>query len=460
MVCVRPPPPTDDRISDHIDGHEVDVRANAKEFFMTKRIAIVGAGTAGLHLGLYLQSKGVESTIFTDKRIEDYPNVRLLNTVAHHAVTVQREDALGVNHWPNDGYFGHYYFVGIPGNPLEFYGDLNTGPSRAVDYRIYLPTLMQDFLNRGGQIEYRDVSVPDLPELSDEYDLVVIGTGKGGLGTLFARDEQSSPFAEPQRQLCVGLFKGIQQQDTKAVTFCISPGAGEMIEIPTVTFGGDASALVFENHPGSDLEELTHTRYEDNPRAFLNLMLDKLRTHYPITARRVNEDEFDVANSPLDILQGAVTPTVRHGHVKLDNGKTALLIGDAHATVDPVLGQGGNMASYAAHVVGQEIVATDSFDEAFFAEVDARRANRVLGATRWTNFMLTALTTLPESFIQFLGAVSLNRGLADKFTDNFNFPEVQWDLFSNPDAAAPWIAEHSSAAGESDRPFAVTGAQS
>ncbi|TQR84314.1 monooxygenase [Mycobacterium hodleri] len=425
---------------------------------MTKRIAIVGAGTAGLHLGLYLQSKGVDATIFTDKKIEDYPSVRLLNTVAHHAVTVEREKSLGVDHWPNDGYYGHYYYVGIPGNPLEFYGDLNTGPSRAVDYRIYLPTLMQDFTDRGGHIEYRDVTLDNISELSDEYDLVVIGTGKGGLGQLFARDEKNSPFTSPQRQLCVGLFKGIAQQDTKAVTFCISPGAGEMIEIPTLTFSGDASALVFENHPGSDLEELTHARYDADPRAFLDLVLDKLRTHYPITARRIDEDEFDLANNSLDLLQGAVTPSVRDGHVTLANGKTALLIGDAHATVDPVLGQGGNMASYAGHVVGQAIVAAQEFDQDFFTRIDADRENRVLGATRWTNFMLTSLTELPESFIQFLGAVSLNRGLADKFTDNFNFPEVQWDLFSNPDAAAPWIAEHSSTAPDSGRHAALTGA--
>jgi styrene monooxygenase len=70
------------------------------------------------------------------------------------------------------------------------------------------------------------------------------------------------------------------------------------------------------------------------------------------------------------------------------------------------------------------------------------------------------LTELPESFIQFLGAVSLNRGLADKFTDNFNFPEVQWDLFSNPDAAAPWIAEYSSSDTASGRSAELTGAQS
>ncbi|OFB35814.1 monooxygenase [Mycolicibacterium sp. (ex Dasyatis americana)] len=426
---------------------------------MTKRIAIVGAGTAGLHLGLYLLQRGISSTIFTDKKIEDYPNLRLLNTVAHHAVTVAREDALGVNHWTDAGYFGHYYFIGMPGSPIEFYGDLTTGPSRAVDYRIYLPTLMQDYLDRGGNIEYRDVTVANLPELSDEFDLVVIGTGKGGLGALFARDEQSSPFTQPQRQLCVGLFKGIKQQDTKAVTFCISPGAGEMIEIPTRTFGGDVSALVMENHPGSDLEQLVHTRYEDDPRAFLDLLLDKLRTHYPITARRIDEDEFDVANSPLDILQGAVTPTVRHGHIKLENGKTAVLLGDAHATVDPLVGQGGNMASYAAHSLGQDIVGANDFDEKFFSEVDARRATRVLGATRWTNFMLSALNTLPDAFTQFLGAVSQNRGLADKFTDNFNYPEKQWDLFSNPDAVGPWIEENSSVVEEPKHPFVTAGVQ-
>jgi styrene monooxygenase len=81
---------------------------------MSKRIAIVGAGTAGLHLGLYLQQQGGQSTIFTDKKTENYPNLRLLNTVAHHAVTIAREDDLGVNHWPDAGYFGHYYFIGIP----------------------------------------------------------------------------------------------------------------------------------------------------------------------------------------------------------------------------------------------------------------------------------------------------------------------------------------------------------
>ena len=48
---------------------------------MSKRIAMVGAGTAGLHLGLYLQHKGVQSTIFTDKKIESLDRRRRLPKV-------------------------------------------------------------------------------------------------------------------------------------------------------------------------------------------------------------------------------------------------------------------------------------------------------------------------------------------------------------------------------------------
>ena len=64
---------------------------------MARHIGIVGAGIAGLHLALYLQKHGVDATLITDRAPEDYRNSRLLNTVAHHHVTVAREDYLGVN---------------------------------------------------------------------------------------------------------------------------------------------------------------------------------------------------------------------------------------------------------------------------------------------------------------------------------------------------------------------------
>jgi styrene monooxygenase len=409
---------------------------------VSKRIGIIGAGTAGLQLGLYLRRHDVDVTIITDRAPEDYAGSRLPNTVAHHAVTVERERAVGVDHWPTDefGYVGHHYYVGGP-EPLRFYGDYHA-PSRAVDYRIYHPRLMEDFVDRGGVIEYRPVVHDDVAPLAARFDLLVVCTGKGPFGHMFGRVAEHSPFGKPQRALCVGVFAGISQLPTRAVVWSASPGAGEMIEIPFLTFGGMASALVFENHIGGPLEILAHTLYEDDPQAFLALTLETLRTHYPMTAERVDTSGFDLAGGPLDLLQGGVTPTVRRSHAVLDDGTVAISLGDVQSTVDPVLGQGGNVASHAAWTLGEEIVARDVFDTRFVEHVERRRGDRVLSASRWTNFMLDTLATLPPEFREFVGELSRNRSLADEFTDGFNYPERQWDRFATPNRTAAWIAQH------------------
>ena len=112
---------------------------------MKREIGIVGAGIAGLHLALYLNRHGVGATLITDRKPEEYRDIRLLNTVAHHHTTIAREDYLGVNHWndPATHYYYHDHFFNFP-QPLSFRGDFSR-PSRAVDYRIYLPMLMEDF---------------------------------------------------------------------------------------------------------------------------------------------------------------------------------------------------------------------------------------------------------------------------------------------------------------------------
>lgn len=402
---------------------------------MSKKIAIIGAGTGGLHLALYLQKHGVDTTVFTDRPSTDYASMRLPNTVAHFAVTLANENALGVNHWQSGevGYFGHNYYIGTP-EPLTFYGDLHA-PSRAVDYRIYLPTLMEDYVQRGGKLEIRSIEQDDYAGLAKEFDLIVVSTGKG-TGAMFPRRAEHSPHAKPQRQLCVGIFKGIQQRPTRAVTMYFSPGAGEMIEIPTLTFNGLQNAMVWENIPGGDTEILAHTKYEDDPAAFKALILEKMAKHYPTIMERVDVDEFDLANSHLDLLQGGVTPAVRESSVRIDESTIAIALGDVLTTVDPMLGQGANSASNQAIILGKEIVAQSVFDERFVERVDARRMDRVLSASRWTNFMMGALETFPPEFQAFVGALWQNPELADTFTDNFNYPDRQWDVFSDPQRIA------------------------
>lgn len=406
---------------------------------MKKRIGVIGAGTAGIQLGLYLQQHGVDVTLYSDKTPDQVEQGRLLNTVAHHATTIAHETALGVNHWPTSqyGYFGHYYYVGGP-KPMRFYGKLRA-PSRAVDYRIYQPALMRDFENRGGKIVYGEIEHDDVAGLADSYDLLVVSTGKGPLGRMFEPDADHSPFDRPQRALCCGLFKGIAETETRAVTMHFAPGAGEMIEIPTLTFSGMVTALVIENHFGGELEILSKVKYDDDPKAFIDLLYDKLQTFYPMCAERINREEFDLVTGSSDLLQGAVTPTVRKTSVLLENGTYAVAVGDVHAVVDPVLGQGANAASYAAMLLGDEIVRNDVFDARFVEKLDRARGDRVLAATRWTNFMLRNLKDATPELVQFIIAIAENPDMADEFTANFDAPDKQWDCFASPERTASWM---------------------
>jgi 2-polyprenyl-6-methoxyphenol hydroxylase-like FAD-dependent oxidoreductase len=408
---------------------------------VARHIGVIGAGIAGLHLALYLQKHGVAATIITDRTPEDYRTIRLLNTVAHHHVTVAREDHLGVNHWsdPRVHYYYHDHFFNFP-EPIHFRGDFSKA-SRAVDYRIYLPALMQDFLQRGGKIEYRRIEEGDIASLVGRFDLLVVSIGKGPLGQLFTYRPEHSPYSQPQRRLCVGLYTGVRQPDPMNVTLSVSPGHGEMIVIPTISFDGIASALLMENVPGGDMEELATLSYDDNPKHFRQVILDKLEKHHPSTYDRIDTARFDLAQ-PLDLLQGGVVPTVRNTVVEFDGGKCAIALGDVHSIVDPMMGQGANVASYAAFVLGEEIVNADVLDVRFCEKVDLKRQDRVLAAARWTNLMLQPPS---EALGMLIGAMSQNRALADEFTENFNYPDQQWDRVSSPQRIHAWIGRMSAA---------------
>lgn len=409
---------------------------------MARHIGIVGAGIAGLHLALYLQKHGVEATIITDRPPEDYRDIRLINTVAHHHVTIAREDYLGVNHWtdPKDHYYYHDHVFNFP-QPLRFRGDFSR-PSRAVDYRIYLPALMQDFTRRGGRIESRRIEERDIRPLVARFDLLVVSTGKGPLGQLFTYRPEHTPYSQPQRRLCVGLYTGVRQPDPMNVTLSVSPGHGEMIVIPTVTFGGIANALLMENVPGGDMEELATLSYEDNPKHFIQVLLGKLEKHHPTTYDRIDTARFDLAQ-PQDLLQGGVVPTVRNTMVEFDDGKCAIALGDVHAVVDPMMGQGANVASYAAFVLGEEIVNAEACDARLCETIDLKRQDRVLAASRWTNVMLQPPT---EALGMLIGAMSQNQALANEFTENFNYPDRQWDRISTPRRIHAWIERMSAPA--------------
>ncbi len=401
-------------------------------------IAIVGSGVSGLHLGLFLQQHDVPVTLYTDKTAEQIAAGRLLNTVAHHHHTLERERALGVHHWDASeyGYVCHQHaIVGTP-EPVRFRGDF-AHPSSIIDYRLYLPRLLDDYVERGGDVVVEEIDAQSIDRVSEDHDLVVVAAGRG-MGAMFAALPEKCPYDKPQRRLSAGIYHGVRYTEPKGVGVHLSLGHGELLELPITSREGFATALLFENIPGGDLEVLADVSYDEDPRGHDELVLRKLEQHYPMCFERVDTARFCL-QGPTDLLQGALTPVVREDYVRLGNGTFALAMGDAHCVVDPVNGQGANSASYSAWVIGNAILEDLAVDEQFCRRVARERQAFVHGVSDWTNMILN-----PEPHVVgLLMAMAQNKTLCDAYTQNFNHPDRQWDTVATAERTAAFIARHS-----------------
>jgi hypothetical protein len=400
-------------------------------------IAIVGAGIAGLHLGLFLRKHQIPVTLFAEQTPEQIRAARLPNTVAISPRTRAREREIDINHWDQSskGLYGVDLFAaGAP--PLSFRADF-AEPWLAVDMRIYLSRLLEDFTLRGGQVHTGSVTAAELGELARRFDLVVVASGKAGLTQLFPRIESRSPYLQAQRVLCAGFFKGISIPARPTLSFNISPGHGEVFCGTFHSFDGDVSNLLFEGIPGQAFQVLSELKYDEDPRRFDQTVLELLRVHVPAVYARVDREAFGLVRS-LDLLQGSVTPVVRRGFADLGDGKHVIAIGDAHVTNDPITGQGANLASQAAWATGRAILSATDLDERFCRKLEHHLWDLARPATEWSNFMLRP----PEPHVfELMGAAAASKSVANAFANGFNAPEEQWRVISTAEATRAFIQQ-------------------
>jgi hypothetical protein len=414
-------------------------------------IGIVGSGIAGLQLGLYLQQRGIPATIYSDRTPDQIRAGRLPNSVARFEHTRNRDRQLGVDHWesPDLGIYCVNFYLGSD-PPLVFRGDLKQ-PGCFVDMRIYMGRLLEDFAARGGRIEIGTLDADGVARLAAGHDLMVVASGRGSLTEMFPRLPDRSPYTEPQRRLMSGLFRGVTMTEPLGVSFNISPGHGEVFQAPFYSFAGRVSTIFVEAVPGGGMERIVDQRYDDDPGAFEALLLDLLREHAPRVYKRIDRAEFGLTG-PLDVLQGAVTPTVRKGYAPLSNEKYALAIGDVHVLNDPILGQGANAASHAARVAGEAIEQaarrSERYDEAFCRTVEARIWAPAQPVTEWTN---AALHPPAPHVLEVFKAAAHDKDIADEVVDNFNAPARNWAIFESPESARAYLRSRKQAAGLSTR---------
>jgi 2-polyprenyl-6-methoxyphenol hydroxylase-like FAD-dependent oxidoreductase len=400
-----------------------------------RSIGIVGSGIAGLHLGLKLQQAGVATTMYSDRTPEQIRAGRIPNFVARFGHTQARERALGVDHWSTPEFTASTAHFRINGEqPLTFCGTL-AEPMSIVDMRLYLPALHEAFAARGGRVVIANVQGPDLHGLAKEHDLIVVASGRASLTDLFPRIPERSPYTAPLRRLFGGLFHGVRFPEPLGVSYNVSPGHGELLQTPFATFGGRVNSILFECIPGGDLERIVDMRYDDDPYAFEATVLDLLQEHAPVIYERVDRRAFRLTRS-LDLLQGAITPVVRHGYTRLTGDRFAVALGDVRSVVDPIVAQGANTASQSAWLLGEEILAGGPFDEAFCRRVDERIWEYARPATEWTN---ATLQPPPQHAIDVFTAAAQNQAIADEITNNFGAPARNWAIFESPEGARAFL---------------------
>lgn len=406
-----------------------------------KNIGIVGCGIAGLHLGLFLQKHGINADIYCDRSPEQIRAGRIQNFVIRFENTLEHERFLGVNHWDYEdfGVFGVHMYIGGEPAPLVWFGSKKR-PASGVDMRIYQSTLLEDFIERGGNVIGGKLQADDVEKLSEKYDLMVVASGRGSLTEMFPRNAERSPYNAPQRRLSGAFFRGLEFPDPIGVIYSVSPGNGEIFQAPFTTFEDRrVCSLLFEAIPGQAFDVLSETRYEDDPEKFETTALNLVREHAPLIYENINVKEFGVTR-PQDVIQGAITPTVRNGYAALGRGKFAMALGDVHILVDPIIAQGANTASRCAFILGEALLEDKPCDEDFCRATEEKLWQAAQAASEWTN---ATLQPPPPHTIEIFTAASQNPAIASELVENFNEPERNWEVFSSPANAANYLRKYS-----------------
>jgi 2-polyprenyl-6-methoxyphenol hydroxylase-like FAD-dependent oxidoreductase len=401
-------------------------------------IGIVGAGISGLQLALRLQQEGFQTTLYADRSAEQVAAGPPLNLVVRFGHTRARERQLGVSHWNEPEYSMHGVWLNALGElELTFHGRL-TEPGSNVDFRLYLPRLMADYVERGGTIEPVGAELESVLRLATRHDLTVVATGrKSVVAELFPRDSVRSAHTTPQRKLTAGFYTGIEPRPDFALHYQLCPGVGEIFSGPFLSLGGLTHGLNIEAVPGGPLEYLSELSYVDDPAGFRRAVLAELAEHAPGLRERIDGREFDLTR-PIDLLQGGITPTVRTGWAELPHGGFAMAVGDAWVLNDPVTGQGANLGSHSAFVLADAILDGGPYDEKFCRRTEDAMWEFAGPVTEWTNAFLAPP---PDHAVELLMAANEDPRIADAFVDNFNDPVRMWQVLGTPDGTATWLKE-------------------
>lgn len=385
-----------------------------------RKIAIVGAGQAGLQLGLGLLDKGYEVSMYTNRTAEQVKHGKVMSSQCMFHNALQTERDLGLNQWEEQcpAVEGISVTLVEPEKKEKVFSwsARLQRYAQSVDQRVKMPEWMGEFERRGGKLVIQDVGLAELEQLAEQYELVLLAAGKGEIVNQFGRDDTRSPFQQPQRALALTYVKGMRPMSPYSrVAFNLIPNVGEYFCFPALTTSGPCEIMVFEGIPNGPMDCWQEVK---TPEQHLAKSLEILEKYIPWEADRCQNVEL---TDDGGYITGRFTPTVRHPVLTLASGKKVFGMADALVVNDPITGQGSNNAAKCCKVYYDAILAhaDQAFDEAWMQQTFDRYWDYAQYVVDWTNSMLRP----PEpQMIDALVAASQNQHIAAQIANNFDDP--------------------------------------
>lgn len=386
-----------------------------------RRIAIVGAGQAGLQLALGLLAKGYHVTLATNRNGEDIRNGKVMSSQCMFNAALQSERDLGLNFWEDQcpAVEGIGLAVPDPEKPNEPLFSWSTRLDRyaqSVDQRLKMPVWMDEVVKRGGEVIIQDVGVAELELLSTSHDLVLLAAGKGEIVNLFEKDAERTQFQQPQRALSLTYVKGMTPMSPfSRVSFNLIPGVGEYFVFPCLTTTGPCEIMVFEGIPGGPMDCWQGITSAEQ---HLEKSLELINRYVPWEAERCRSVEM---TDDKGFLSGRFTPMVRKPVLTLPSGRKVFGMADALVVNDPITGQGSNNAAKCSKVYLDAIVArgAQDFGPDWMHDTFEQYWSYAQHVVKWTN---TMLTPPPQHLLELLGTASQSKPLASAIANGFDDP--------------------------------------
>lgn len=386
-----------------------------------RRIAIVGAGQAGLQLALGLLAKGYHVTLATNRNSDDIRNGKVMSSQCMFNTALQSERDLGLNFWEDECPAVEGIGLTVPDpqdptKPLFSWSARLERYAQSVDQRLKMPVWLDEVVKRGGEVVIQDVGVAELEQLSASHDLVLLAAGKGEIVNLFEKDAERTQFSQPQRALSLTYVKGMKPMSPYSrVSFNLIPGIGEYFVFPCLTTTGPCEIMVFEGVPGGPMDCWQGITSAEQ---HLEKSLELINRYVPWEAERCREVEL---TDDKGFLSGRFTPMVRRPVLTLPSGRKVFGMADALVVNDPITGQGSNNAAKCSKVYLEAIVArgAQGFDAGWMHDTFEQYWSYAGDVVKWTNSML-----IPPAahLLELLGAASQSKPLASAIANAFDDP--------------------------------------